>query len=122
MPQALVHVPPDRDTPVKRGKRLEYFTIAFTALEAVTGIGAGLIAGSISLSGFGSDSLSEVTSALALLCRTTPDPDKAHRQRAETQALRIVRVCFLALAAYLGYDSARSLSTGPPSGACSASE
>lgn len=41
-----------------RGRRFEYFTIAWNTLEGLIGIGAGLLAGSISLAGFGPDSLS----------------------------------------------------------------
>jgi hypothetical protein len=40
-----------------RGKRLEYFTIAWNSLEGLIGIGAGTLAGSITLIGFGIDSL-----------------------------------------------------------------
>jgi len=58
---------------VKRGRRLEYFTIGYNSLEGVTSIVAGLIAGSISLVRFGLDSLIEVTSGAALLWRLHPD-------------------------------------------------
>ena len=34
-----------------RGRRLEYFTIAWNTLEGLVGVGAGLLAGSISLVG-----------------------------------------------------------------------
>ena len=51
-----------RQAVVQRGKRLEYFTIAWNSLEGVIAIVAGAIAGSISLVGFGIDSFIEVTS------------------------------------------------------------
>ena len=53
----------ERRAVVQRGKRLEYFTIARNAAEGLTATAAGLIAGSISLVGFGIDSFIEVTSA-----------------------------------------------------------
>jgi hypothetical protein len=56
-----------REAAAHRGKRLEYFTIAWNSLEGLIGIGAGTLAGSISLVGFGIDSLIEVTSGATLL-------------------------------------------------------
>jgi hypothetical protein len=47
---------------VRHGRRLEYFTIAWNALEGVGAVVAGATAGSISLVGFGIDSFIEVTS------------------------------------------------------------
>ena len=54
-------------THAHRGKRLEYFTIAWNSLEALIGVAAGVLARSISLVGFGVDSLIEVTSGATLL-------------------------------------------------------
>ena len=51
-----------REAAAHRGRRLEYFAIAWNSLEGLIGIGAGMIAGSVSLVGFGIDSLIEVTS------------------------------------------------------------
>lgn len=56
-----------RERLARRGKRLEYFTIVWNSLEGLIGIGAGALAGSISLVGFGIDSLIEVTSGATLL-------------------------------------------------------
>ena len=46
----------NRQAHVIRGQRLEYFTIAYNSLEGLASIIAGLIAGSVSLVGFGLDS------------------------------------------------------------------
>jgi hypothetical protein len=81
-----------------RGKRLEYFTIAWNSLEGLIGIAAGALAGSISLVGFGIDSLIEVTSGATLLWRMSVDADVGRRERNERLSLRIVGSCFLALA------------------------
>ncbi len=94
---------------VRRGRRLEYFTIAYNSLEGVIAIVAGLFAGSIALVGFGVDSVIEVTSGAALLWRLNRDVDEAGRERVEAITLKIVGVCFLALAAYVSYDSVTSL-------------
>jgi len=94
-----------RQAAAHRGKRLEYFTIAWNSLEGLVGIGAGAIAGSISLVGFGIDSLIEVTSGAILLWRMAVDSDVEKRERTETISLRIVGACFLALALYVGSEA-----------------
>ena len=55
----------------RRGQNLEYLTIGWNSLEAVAAIGAGLLAGSIALVGFGFDSVIESLSGAVLLWRTT---------------------------------------------------
>jgi divalent metal cation (Fe/Co/Zn/Cd) transporter len=99
---------------VKRGQHLEYFTIGYNSLEGLIAIVAGLIAGSIALVGFGFDSIIEVTSGAVLLWRLQADVDEARRERVEGIALRIVGICFLALAAYVSYDSIKSIVSHDP--------
>jgi len=91
----------DRHAIVRRGKRLEYFTIGWNCLEGIVAVVAGASAGSISLVGFGVDSFVEVTSAAALLWRMSLDAEEQYRRRIEQATLRIVGTCFLALAAYV---------------------
>jgi hypothetical protein len=62
-------IPLNRRELVLRGQRLEYFTIAYNSLDGLVSIVAGAIAGSVSLIGFGLDSIIEVTSGAALLWR-----------------------------------------------------
>jgi divalent metal cation (Fe/Co/Zn/Cd) transporter len=94
-----------REAAAHRGKRLEYFTIAWNSLEGLIGIGVGTLAGSISLVGFGIDSLIEVTSGATLLWRMSVDADAARRERNERLSLRIVGACFLVLAFYITSES-----------------
>jgi divalent metal cation (Fe/Co/Zn/Cd) transporter len=94
---------------VKRGRRLEYFTIAYNSLEGLIALVAGLMAGSIALVGFGFDSLIEVTSGTALLWRLHMDADESRRERVEAVTQRFVGACFLLLAAYVSYDSIKAL-------------
>jgi divalent metal cation (Fe/Co/Zn/Cd) transporter len=95
-----------------RGVRLEYFTIGWNLLEGLVGIVAGIIAGSIALIGFGIDSFIEVTSGAALLWRMSRDWDVHRREQNERFALRIVGLCFLALALYVAYESITDLIAG----------
>ncbi len=101
----------DRAAVARRGRRLEYFTIAWNSFEGLVAIAFGVIAGSISLIGFGIDSLIEVTSGTALLWRMSVDADEPRRERIELVTLRIVGACFVALAAYVAYDSISMLLT-----------
>lgn len=104
-------VRPNREALVRRGQHLEYFTVAYNSLEGVLAILMGLVAGSIALVGFGFDSVIEVTSGAVLIWRLRADVDEERRERIEAIALRCVGVCFLALAAFVTYDSIASLLT-----------
>jgi divalent metal cation (Fe/Co/Zn/Cd) transporter len=99
----------DRQLLARRGKRLEYFTIAWNGLEGLIAVTAGVFAGSISLVGFGVDSFIEVTSGSALLWRLSMDADLHRREQSERLTLRIVGGCFLALAGYVTYEAVRNL-------------
>jgi divalent metal cation (Fe/Co/Zn/Cd) transporter len=99
----------DRRDLVRRGRRLEYFTIAWNSVEALVSIAAGMAAGSVSLLGFGLDSVIETVSGAALLWRLEQDSDTCRRERAERRALRLVGACFLALATYVALESAGML-------------
>lgn len=108
---AMVEVAIDRQAVAERGKRLEYFTIGWNCLEGLVALIAGALAGSISLVGFGIDSFIEVTSGAALLWRMAVDSEEQARERNERLSLRIVGVCFLALSAYIAYESISDLVT-----------
>ncbi len=94
---------------VRRGLRLGYFTVAYNSLEGIIAIGAGVLAGSVALVGFGADSLIEVTAGFAALWRLGRDVDPIRRKHAERVTLRIVGICFLALAVYVAWDSLKTL-------------
>ena len=94
---------------VRRGVRLEWFTIIYNSLEGLIALAAGFLSGSIALVGFGFDSAIEVTSGTALLWRLRGDASERTRERHEAAALRIVGVCFLVLALYVSYDALQSL-------------
>jgi hypothetical protein len=68
-----------------------------------------LLAGSISLVGFGVDSFIEVTTGATLLWRMSVDADVERRERNEKLSLRIVGICFIALATYISYEAISDL-------------
>ena len=107
--EVLITSDANRSSLVRRGRYLEYFTIGYNSIEGLIAVTAGVMAGSIALVGFGFDSLIEVTSGAVLLWRLQADVDEERRERVEAISLRIVGVCFVVLAIYVGYDSVKSL-------------
>lgn len=89
-----------------RGRRLEYLTLGWNVVEGVVSVGAGVLAGSTALVGFGVDSFIESASGGILLWRLQ---DHEHHARREEMALRLVAVSFFLLAAYVAFEAARSL-------------
>jgi divalent metal cation (Fe/Co/Zn/Cd) transporter len=99
----------ERPATVLRGRRLEYFTILWNSIEGLVAVATGVIAGSISLVGFGVDSFVEVASGSVLLWRMSVDADAHRRETNEKRALQFVGGCFLVLAAYISYASISDL-------------
>jgi divalent metal cation (Fe/Co/Zn/Cd) transporter len=95
-----------RETDARKGRRLEYFTLGWNLTEAVVGIGAGVIAGSIALIGFGVDSIIESFSGASLLWRL--QSHEADEKR-EQLALKLVGISFFVLAIYVAIDAAKTL-------------
>jgi divalent metal cation (Fe/Co/Zn/Cd) transporter len=67
------------------------------------------MAGSIALLGFGLDSVVETVSSVAAQWRLRMDVHAARRAHVEQLAHRIIGISFLALAAYVSYDSVKTL-------------
>jgi divalent metal cation (Fe/Co/Zn/Cd) transporter len=91
-----------READTRSGRRLEILTLGWNVVEAGVAITAGVTAGSIALIGFGADSVVESLSSVVLLWHlrwSEADPGR------ERRALRLVGVCFLLLAAYVGFDA-----------------
>lgn len=111
-----VTAPLTRVRAVRRGQWLTWVTLGYNSLEGLLSIGAGLFAGSVALVGFGVDSFIEVMASLAAIWRLRADADVRRRAFAERWALRVIGLCFLALAAYIAVDAARSLIGGAAPG------
>jgi len=106
----------ERTAVVRHGRRLEYFTIAWNALEGLVAVVAGAIAGSISLVGFGIDSFIEVTSGSVLLCRMSVDAEVHERERNEKRAVNAWNNSGLCLAGRNASTLAGKAKSGPCSG------
>ena len=89
---------------VRRGLQLNYLSLGYNVLEAIASIAAGVVAGSVSLTGFGIDSVVEVSASVAAQWRL-----RYATERAERLTHRIVGICFLALAAWVAYEAIETL-------------
>ncbi|GAA2343703.1 cation transporter [Saccharopolyspora halophila] len=89
----------------RRIRLLVAATIIYNVVEAIVAIGAGAVASSTALIGFGLDSAIEVASATAVAWQFSGrDPESRERV-----ALRVIAVSFFALAAYVTVEAVRSL-------------
>jgi divalent metal cation (Fe/Co/Zn/Cd) transporter len=102
----------ERAAITRRGRALQYATIAWNSAECIVALSAGFLAGSIALVGFGFDSAIEVTSSLAALWRLRWDADEVRRESAERHTLRVIGSCFLILAVYVAYEAGQALRLG----------
>jgi divalent metal cation (Fe/Co/Zn/Cd) transporter len=97
---------PETASLTRAGRRLEYLMLGRNLTEAAVAIGAGFLAGSIALIGFGADSLIESLSGGILLWRLYGSEADERRERL---ALKLAGVSFLVLAGYVAVDASASL-------------
>lgn len=93
----------------RRGLYLNYATLAYNAVEAIVALLAGAFANSVALVSFGFDSVIELGASGAAQWRIRADFDAHRRAHVERRTHRIVGWSFIALAAYIAYDSGRAL-------------
>ena len=109
---SAVTVRPDRGASLKRARALNRLTIAWNVVEGVVAVGAGLVAGSISLVGFGLDSGIEVSASLILVWRLAQERKGGCMAESDRRATRLIALSFVALAAYVVTQGVRDLSSG----------
>ena len=92
----------------RRAQLLAGASVAYNAVEAVVAIGAGVVASSIALIGFGLDSIVEMSSGLIILWQFR------HRmpETRERRALRLIAISFFVLAGYVTFESMSALIGG----------
>jgi divalent metal cation (Fe/Co/Zn/Cd) transporter len=111
-------VPPDRRrAAVRRATLLNRLSLGYNAIEAVIALGAGVVAGSISLIGFGLDSVVEVSASLILTWRLAAERRGGCTQEADRRATKAVALSFGALAIYVGFEATQRLLNGDESDA-----
>jgi len=97
----------------KKGLLLEYFTVAYNAVEAVGAIVFGKMANSIALIGFGLDSIMESLSGIVLIWRLHKHGkiSEEEEEKVERKAMKFVAATFFILGAYVLYQSLKKLVT-----------
>ncbi|MUN64686.1 cation transporter [Kocuria sediminis] len=105
--------PTETEALTRRGLRLAQFTVGYNVIEGIIAVTAGLMAGLVSVVGFGIDSgiesIAAVLVALRLSARLRHGETDEHKEKI---ALRLVAVTFFILAAYVTYEGIRSLIEG----------
>src|SRR6266545_6809933 len=102
-----------REQLLRRGVRLEIATVAWNAIEGIIAVGAGVLASSVALIGFGVDSFVETTSGAIVGWRLRAELvgqfDKEQAELLERRAGRIARALLLGLSVYIVVDAGRRL-------------
>jgi divalent metal cation (Fe/Co/Zn/Cd) transporter len=104
---------PEIERLTRRGLRLAQLTVAYNVVEGVVAVTAGLMAGLVSVVGFGIDSAIESIAAVLVALRLSArlrhgEPD----ERKERLTLKAVAVTFFVLAAYVTVQGVRALAGG----------
>src|ERR1039458_6191242 len=96
---------------IQQAFRLEWLTVAWMVIEALVAIGSGVIAGSLTLTAFGLDSVIELISAGVLIWRLTHElrHGEEFSRRTERIAGRTGGALLFVLAAYIVLGAAWSL-------------
>jgi divalent metal cation (Fe/Co/Zn/Cd) transporter len=88
---------------VRAGVRLEVFTVAWMAVEAVLAIGAGIAARSVLLTAFGFDSVIELLSGVTLLWWLSAEARGSGTSHIEGMELRATQISAALLVLLSGY-------------------
>lgn len=105
-----VTVHDERERLAARVRLLSWLSLAWMSLEGAIAIGAGILAGSIALIGFGIDSVIEGLASIIIIWRFTGS--RVFSDAAETRAQKLVAIQFFLLAPYVGIEAIRSLLGG----------
>ena len=103
----------ERAALIRQAFRLEWLTLAWMTVEGAVAIGAGVAAGSLTLTAFGLDSVIELASACVLIWRLNVElrHGQIFSDRAEQPASKISGGLLFALAAYIVAGAAWSFWT-----------
>ncbi|MFJ6376278.1 cation diffusion facilitator family transporter [Pseudarthrobacter oxydans] len=97
----------------RKGLRLAQFTVAYNVVEGIIAVTAGILAGLVSVIGFGIDSGIESIAAVLVGIRLAARLRHGHAdERKERITLKLVAVTFFILAAYVTYEGIMSLIDG----------
>jgi divalent metal cation (Fe/Co/Zn/Cd) transporter len=89
---------------------LAWLGLGWHAVETAVAMGAGVVAGSIALVGFGADSLVESLAGVTVLWRFAES--RSASERAERRAQQVIGASFFAIAIYITAEATRTLVSG----------
>jgi len=110
LPMAVVSAQPgevERASLVRRARLLAWIGVSWHLIEAAVAIGAGVVAGSVALVGFGADSLIEVAAGVVVLWLMAGG--RSSSPTAERRAQQLIAASFYALSAYVAVEGIRDL-------------
>jgi divalent metal cation (Fe/Co/Zn/Cd) transporter len=110
LPLVAASADPDRPRFVARARRLAWIGLGWHLAEAAVAVGAGVVAASPALVGFGADSLIEAAAGLVVLWLMADS--RSASVAAERRAQQLIAACFAVLAAYIGFEAGRDLVAG----------
>jgi divalent metal cation (Fe/Co/Zn/Cd) transporter len=94
----------------RRAKRLAWGGNAWHLIEFGIAVGAGIVASSVALIGFGADSLIEFAAGSVIVWLFSGG--RGASERAERRAQQLIAASYFALALYIGVESLRDLAGG----------
>jgi divalent metal cation (Fe/Co/Zn/Cd) transporter len=98
-----------RPEAVRRVRLYNNLTIGWNVVEGVVALGAGIVAGSISLIAFGLDSGVEVSTSMVLAWRLAQERRGGCMGDYDRRATRWIALCFAVLAVYVAYEATAQL-------------
>jgi divalent metal cation (Fe/Co/Zn/Cd) transporter len=110
LPLVISQPDPRRPKLVGRARFLARLGLGWHAVEAIVAVGAGIVAGSVALIGFGADSVVESIAGVVLLWRF--GGDRHASDEAERRAYRLIAISFWLIAAWVGVEATRQLIDG----------
>jgi divalent metal cation (Fe/Co/Zn/Cd) transporter len=94
---------------IRRAKLLSWLSLVWMTMEGTVGVVAGLIAGSVALTGFGLDSAIEGAASIIVIWRFTGE--RKGSDAAERRAQKLVGVSFFLLAPYIASEAILTLAS-----------
>jgi divalent metal cation (Fe/Co/Zn/Cd) transporter len=102
----------DRGEAVRRVRLYNDLTIGWNVVEGVVALGAGIVAGSVSLIAFGLDSGVEVSTSVVLAWRLAQERRGGCMAEHDRRATRLIAACFAVLAVYVAFEASTQLAVG----------
>jgi divalent metal cation (Fe/Co/Zn/Cd) transporter len=101
-----------RPAAVARARLLNRFSISWNVVEAIVALSLGAAAGSVSLLGFGADSVIEVSASAILAWRLHQERKTGCQMESDRRATRAIAISLFALGAWVAFAAVGDLLSG----------